>query len=410
MLTSDLLRVRVGRKFIRPEYVDPEEASLLELARELIEAHRQGVGGRRGELEEVRRELTGDGTEFLMHRGLARLLEKRCRFEVQSDLPPVDLRRAVFEAATAQRRDVALAHAFDRQTVLESAAHRVGVSVEALEAGLFADLESEQRLVEFRALSPERLLHRYNVALAQTVLIRARRLVIDLPDEPPQRYRQIFRYLKFYRLMHRLEGDPEKGYRLTIDGPLSLFRYAQRYGLQMAFFLPVLLHARSFRLRAELVWGPRRVERIFELEAKDGLRSHFPDTGTRFPEELQRFADRFNAKVEGWTAAPHSEVVDLEGAGVFVPDFTFVHEKTGRRVWLELFGYWRSTGLADRLSHLRAHAPGPVLVGVSDRMRVDEQKLEGLPARVFRYREIPVVSEVARLLEEELTSDAKDGS
>ena len=47
-----------------------------------------------------------------------------------------------------------------------------------------------------------------------------------------------------------------EGYTFTIDGPLSLFTATNKYGLQIALFLPALLHCHDFRLDAELRWGP----------------------------------------------------------------------------------------------------------------------------------------------------------
>ena len=47
------------------------------------------------------------------------------------------------------------------------------MEVEVVEAGLFADLKSEQRLVQFKDLTAQRLLQRYNVALAQAVLLES---------------------------------------------------------------------------------------------------------------------------------------------------------------------------------------------------------------------------------------------
>ena len=64
------------------------------------------------------------------------------------------------------------------------------------------------------------------------------------------------------------------GYVFHIDGPLSLFSATTKYGLQVALFLPALLHCQDFRLEAEVRWGPRREPRSFLLDSRDGLVSH----------------------------------------------------------------------------------------------------------------------------------------
>ena len=48
----------------------------------------------------------------------------------------------------------------------------------------------------------------------------------------------------------------ERGYVFQIDGPMSLFSATNKYGFQMALWLPTLLHCDDFRLDAELRWGP----------------------------------------------------------------------------------------------------------------------------------------------------------
>ena len=47
-------------------------------------------------------------------------------------------------------------------------------------------------------------------------------------------------------------------YQLHLDGPMSLFTATQKYGLQLAFFLPALLHCHDFELKADLRWGAQR--------------------------------------------------------------------------------------------------------------------------------------------------------
>ena len=59
-----------------------------------------------------------------------------------------------------------------------------------------------------------------------------------------------------------------EGYVFHIDGPLSLFSATNKYGLQMALFLPTLLLCRDFRLDAELRWGPKREPRVFHLDGE----------------------------------------------------------------------------------------------------------------------------------------------
>src|SRR5262249_29865893 len=161
----------------------------------------------RGELQDAVDEAFGDAPQQLVYRGLAKLLEDRCEFAVESALPPEQIREAVFRAAARQRQqpDDAVRHAFDRAAVLAQVADELGLPAQGVEDGLFADLKSEQRLVRFDDITPERLLQRYNVALAQAVLLRSNHVDIRIRGETPARYRQLLRLVKFHRLVCDVE-------------------------------------------------------------------------------------------------------------------------------------------------------------------------------------------------------------
>jgi predicted nuclease of restriction endonuclease-like RecB superfamily len=265
---------------------------------------------------------------------------------------------------------------------------------------LFADLKSEQRLVRFKDLSEERLLQRYNVALAQAVLLRSTGVQVRVRGEPAQRYRQLFRQVKFHRLLCEVEKEPD-GCCLRLDGPLSLFAATQKYGLQLALFLPAILHCRDFELRAELRWGPQRRPKLFTLSSKEGLVPHTPDSGMYVPPEMTMFVDLFRKKVEAWDIEEETDLLPL-GTGFWVPDYRLVEKATGKTVLLEVLGFWRRSSAERHLELLRQHVREPFLLAVSDQLRVDEAELEGLAAGIHRFRQMPLPDEIARLAQEVL--------
>jgi predicted nuclease of restriction endonuclease-like RecB superfamily len=394
MLTGKMVRVRYGRDRIVPIYLDVNDVGWREVAERLLELFRGQTGRTRGELEADLEDTFGNDPAQLVHQGLAKLLLDRCDFEVVSGHPPEQLREAVFRTATLHRQ-AASSGAFDRQAVLAEVAAGLGVEAGAVEQGLFADLRSEQRLAAFKDTTAERLLHRYNVALAQAVLLRSTRVHVAIRGEPPQRYRQLLRLVKFHRLVCDMEKTGPDSYQLHLDGPLSLFSATQKYGLQLALFLPAVLLCRDFELRAELRWGAQRKPRQFALTSGDGLVSHYPDHGTYVPPELAMFAELFRKKAEAWDIVEETEVFPL-GDGFWVPDFRLVHRATGQAVLLEVLGFWRRSSAEKHLARVREHARVPFLLAVSDQLRVDEAALEGLPAEVYRFRQMPLPDEVAR--------------
>jgi predicted nuclease of restriction endonuclease-like RecB superfamily len=405
MLTGNLVRVTVAKQRVIPRYLSRDSQQWLEVAESLLMIFREGVGSTRGEIETEIDELVGEGLATLAHRGLAKVLEDRAEFEVVADVPPETVREKVFTAAAEHR--IALRAAagtgqrppFRRDEVLAAVARELAIEPEAVAATLFADLKDENRLLKFDDLSAQRLVDRYNVALAQAVLLRSVLVRLEVRGEKPARYRQLFRRLKFHRLLYRVEGSMADGYVFHIDGPLSLFSATNKYGLQMALFLPWVLHCVDFRLDAELRWGPRKEPRSFHLESKDGLISHLSDAGTYVPPEVNAFVERFRQVAPAWEVTEATDIIELGREGVWVPDLKFVHKATGLDVYAEVLGFWKRTSLERLLKLLPRHGPERYVLAVSDRLKVDEEALGALSGPVLKFKEIPNAPELAGLLD-----------
>jgi hypothetical protein len=119
------------------------------------------------------------------------------------------------------------------------------------------------------------------------------------------------------------------------------------------------------------------------------------------PPELAMFAELFRKKVADWDLTEEVEVIPL-GNGFWVPDFRLIHSSSGRSVYLEVLGFWRRASAEKHLQRLRQEATEPFLLAVSDQLRIDDADLEGLPAGVHRFRQMPLPDEVARLATEVL--------
>ena len=399
MLTGRLLRVRQTRNRIVPWYLDSSDSEWLGAADQLIELFRTGVGRTRGELQLELQDIFGNDPSQLVYQGLAKLLEDRSEFEIASEAPPEELRQKAFQAAAEHRRavdDRGIRRPFDRQQVLGEVSRTLAISPELVERGLFADLKSEQRLVQFKDTTPKRLLERYNVGLAQAVLFRSTQVRVLIRGESPQRYRQLLRMAKFHRLICEIERVKPDEYRLVLDGPLSLFTATQKYGVQLAMFLPALLLCREFELEADLLWGPQKKTKSFTLAPADGLVSHLPDTGTYVPAEVKMFIELFRKKVTGWEITEQTDIVPL-GGGYWVPDCRLIHRESQKSVLLEVLGFWRRATVHQHLERLRALADHPFIVAVSDQLRIDDADLESLPAGIHRFRQMPLPDEIARL-------------
>ncbi|MEM7232859.1 MAG: DUF790 family protein [Planctomycetota bacterium] len=414
MLTTDLILASTRKGYVVPRYLDARAEENLELAKSLTDVFARHRGLRRRELQAELDEILGAGTQFMLHRGLAKLLFDRCDFGVEGDDDPIELRLRVFEKAAEAYRE-SDGTPLDVDTFTASVCESLELGPSAVDDGLYADLKEEQRLLKFDEASPEWLLDRYNVALAQGVLLRASRLSIEISNQSPMRYRELFRAIKFHRLLFSVTGDSHRGYRISLDGPLSLFKSSQRYGLQMAQFLPTLLKFDDWRLEAEVAWGKGRVDRKFRLEPKHKLRSHRDLKGQFRPEEIEWITTQLAKSTEEWSVSSDTPLLDLGGQGAFVPDFLFRHEPSGTEVFLEVFGFWRKVDAEARARLLLEHGPPNIILAVSKELCADKKVAAELPEDVYIFRHQPIAREILDYLkkfepEESRTTKKKPAS
>ena len=219
---------------------------------------------------------------------------------------------------------------------------------------MYADRRGSQILAEFDGPTPEKLIERYNVAQVQGVLYAAKELTVDLGSGADARL--IFHYIKKLGLIYRLE-PAHTGYRLHLDGPLSLFGGTRKYGLRLSKFLPGLLLTAPWKLSADVTWRGR--DALLELDSGSGLKSHY--TGPKESREEDTdvraaFARAWDRAKDtgGWRLEPGPGILAIPGQkNALVPDFTFQHTGTGEEVHLEILGFWSERYLIDRVSLLR---------------------------------------------------------
>ncbi|GIX05632.1 MAG: hypothetical protein KatS3mg115_0035 [Candidatus Poribacteria bacterium] len=387
MLTADLVRVRRRGGTLEVVPLSPaERRRLLPVARQLIELAEASLGRTQGEFRAACESLSFRETDYKRMRGLQKLIEDRCTFEmvgVVEGWEPRALRRRLFARAAAARREL---ERFDRKRLLQELAEELGTTPERLEEGLYADLRENYRLTHFDPIGAEALLDVYDRAQRQAVLLRALKVVVRLSCADPGGYRVFFRRLKFHRLLYRLNREPEGGYRIEIDGPLSLFQATVKYGLQLALLLPVLESCGRWELEALVRWDRDRPPYRFRLEGS-GQRGPSEEESLHLPEEVARLMEQFRALGAPWEVAVAQDLLDLPGVGLCVPDLAFTHRESGFCAYLEVLGYWSREAVWKRVELVEAGLGVPVLFAVSDRLRVSEEVLDPeLPARLYVYK------------------------
>ncbi|MBI3652010.1 MAG: DUF790 family protein [Acidobacteria bacterium] len=379
MLTSDLAINKQRGQKIEPQYIAPQDANYRQVAGDLIAIVAQHTGCRREELDAALAAYIGTGTDYRILRGLIKLLTDRCRFEVSRDLDPAEIRRALFFKAKAHH-PVSASENLRQQVIAEVATDLQCAPLELI-ANLYADLPDNQRLIDFAEPAADELLNEYNLAQAQALLYRSVEMRLWTEAQEAASYRQLFDAIKAYRLVHQISGSAASGYEIRLTGPVALFHRSQKYGIQMAVFLPALLLCKGWRMRAE-------------IESKFGGSVFYEITATATRLQSNRFAmprsdnllaEKLQASwaktASDWSLAESREVIDL-GESAFAPDFV-LRRADGRQVFLEVLGFWTPKYLAERLQEFaRARFEDFILV-VSEDWRGSRENPVNLPAKVI---------------------------
>ncbi len=231
----------------------------------MIGVFRGHVGRTYGELID---EL--EGIEEINHRlirGLAQILERRCIIDTDSVLDPIAARRAVFEESRGF-----ITTALERSQIMDKAARKLSIEPDALETALWADQEGNLVIKEFRTMDPESLLKQYNLSLVQTLLFRATGMEIDIEDN----YQHVFRKIKQLGLIYSIQGN-----KIALEGPISLFKLTERYGIAFAKLLPTLMESARWSMKAGISRKTFEGKRIYDFTLDDTKRLSYITKATR---------------------------------------------------------------------------------------------------------------------------------
>jgi uncharacterized protein len=405
VLTADLVGARRrGSELRLPPTDDARRARIAALATELTAVARTQRGQPREAVEAALTEAalaaeTGAPGERRLFEAVQKLVCDGLRFEEPAREEAVACRRETFRRAAAARR-AAPAAAFERAAILEALAAERGTTAVALEAGLYADRPSAQRLLAIEVTAPELLAAGFEISEAQAVLLRAAKLEAVVRAADAAIYRRLFGRLKFLRLLPAITRV-QNGYRIEIDGPLSLFQGGGRYGLQLALALPAIADCDVWSIEAEVRWGAERRDLRFRLSGTaKGATSPVASSELAPPSELDGFVAAFERLDSGWRIDREPAVLDLPGAGLCVPDLAFVRARDGACVYLELLGFWSREAVFRRIDLVRAGLPQRILFAVSKGLRVGEALLDDAPtAALYVFGRVISAKEILARLE-----------
>jgi predicted nuclease of restriction endonuclease-like RecB superfamily len=384
LLTADLVHVRRrGDRLQVVPLADPERPRARELASSALALVRAHMGLPRGALLEAWAQVAVAPSETRLARALFKLTLDTCEFDEGVAIDPVELRREIFTRSANLRRTTE--GDFVRTDLLQEIARSRGVDVDAIEEALYADLPSAHVLRKADLPSPDGLLSTYELAQHQAVLLRAVCLRARVFCSGAAGYRTLFRKLKFHRLLYTIEKlERNAGYAIDIDGPFSLFEQTTKYGLRLALSLPALMACDTWDVTADLRWGKDR--RPLRYHLRGGATAPASESEPDLPDEVAALLADLHRQESPWQASPSGTILDLPGIGACVPDLEFLHRETGRRVYLEVLGFWSRAAVWKRVEMVEAGLPHPIVFAVSKHLRVSEEVLgSDTPAALYIY-------------------------
>jgi predicted nuclease of restriction endonuclease-like RecB superfamily len=292
------------------------------------------------------------------------------------------MRQKVF--LEARRQHPIFPDSENKEKVIEKVAAEFLCDKNAIVANLYADLPAQQRLVSFDRIVPRELLDLYNLAQAQALLYRSVEMKIRVTPSDLTNYRAIFGWIKHFGLIHSIIGNAVNGYEITLTGAASLFHRSQKYGIQMAVFLPALLLCKSWKMRAEIA-QKKGGNLFFELtsEQTEIVSNRYDETPYQNP-DLQKLQKNWEKSARDWRLEENREVIDL-GKTAFVPDLVLI-STAGEKIYFDVLGFWTPKSLQKRLEEFASANFTKFIIAASNELRGSREEFLRESANVILYK------------------------
>lgn len=397
MLTKDLIRTRTYKGELKPQFIDPTEPSLIDLAAELIRLYDAEMGASRTEINEGVMGLVNSCRDIKLAKGLNKLMLDRCEFSHGGDYNHREFRKELFTHSANLLKTPRSFSDFRRE--MET---RFIDQQDQLD-DIYGDHPECELLVKCKSITPAGLLLRYNVALVQSLLIQSSSVDIVLEEPDTAKLRRLFNYLKFFRLLADIRYNPKRKDRLllTVAGPGKVLENVNKYGLQLASFFPALLQMARWEMNAVVILN--RKEFPLSLDHSIGLKSHYKNFSAYVPEEIRIFRKEFEKKSKQWKVSDRAPFIKLKDGSLLFPDLFFRHS-SGRVIALELFHRWHETPLLARIAKEEQLQNVDIILGI-DRSVAKKKHIEEAVSessycenRSFQFNSFPAITVVTKLL------------
>lgn len=386
MLTKDLLKYSSRGDRVYPKYLSMKEGDFQKMAADLDKIYSASVGQRLQDLEDQLKSYSKK--QDIVFQGFRKLLDERCEFNEQEETVE-EQRWQWFLRAGALRK----AGNLDIPSFQSAISRELRLPFDTIAEGLYGDLPDCRTISGYRSCAPEALVHRYNAAQIQGLLLRAQRIRMTVRDASVLKRRRFLQRLKFWRLMAEFE-EKDGELSLEISGPLAIFEANQTYGMRLCNFFPCLLLMDKWSIDADIKMGDKFLS--LQVDSSRPIQSHYKDFTGHIPQEFKALIEAFNgldvSARKAWTAAEAQEAINLGQQVYCVPDMSF-HKEGVPVIHLELFHKWHGKQLQKRLDSVTKDLR--LLIGISQELVKEKEiestvaKLQGDGVKIFLFRKFP---------------------
>lgn len=399
MLTKNLLRTRNKSGRVYPQFIKMDNAEALELAEQMCQIFTSSIGQSVSNIELELEDQVNVGSVYFQ--GFKKLLIDRC--EWGDDREEIeDLRWKIISEGKRLRSENDFLSIEQFQIALSET---LNLDILTIQKSMYEDLPENKSLKSMKSMIGEELIHRYNSALVQGLLIHANEIEIKLFDLDVATKRQIFRWIKFHQLLVEVNSQSmiESELIIKLSGPNSIFKNSQTYGLKLANFFPRLLHLKKWELNADILLNKKELQ--LKIDSSLKIKSHYKEQGSYIPEEFDVFIKNFNKNSKDWIAEVYGDFYHIGRQSYCFPDIVFSNNK-GKTVYLELFHKWHQSQMVNRLDNLHKIETSSIILGVC-RTIAKKDPLDKIVSdskwfanRGFVFSDFPTYSAVNKILKQ----------
>ncbi len=367
MLSGPLNLSRFRNGIATPFFLEIDKKNLA-ITANLVELFENSVERKRFEIDDEIKSFYTEKINPKVIQGMAKILFKRGDFSDFGNDDPATVRKNLFSVSAhywKQKAKSGTALDDHKQSVLISAGIEQKQAYDETDSWLFGDISNNQKLIAFKPIQAEKLIHRFNIEQVQGLLLHCENLELNLTMKKEKAFRQVMQMLKFYQLMFEVVEAGENQITLKIDGPASILENAKTYGMEIANFFPaILLLDSSWQLTAKLKI-PRR-HRKFKLELSDqhAYKTFYRKTGIWNHEKVLNLIDRVNEKyVDQLVAETGNLLIPLSGNRYLIPDIILKDKEGQKTLQVEWFHYMSETRI-KQIGRIAGELPENYLIAI----------------------------------------------